>query len=398
LIVSVNVTTSSGGILYCSSFVSNNAYMAALSVWLVKSSGVSALIPQFGGIVAVELSNLIPATDYNVYCYTESLSGDKMTNENMMKTETYTTTACCRDIYFTAFESSVVEYNPTTTAPNAPSTPSTTTAINFQLDSLPSNSMQFLVTVISNASCDMELSESVVSEVRVTPSSFVFHDNSLSKGASFIISYSTPGCYLLYLSSASFLYNTLQVPLRVTSVLKPPKSPEIVRVVFSNDGLKIVITFDSPTNQGKDANIPTMDVFSCNLVVEFPGSALAKCIWTSAKSLVVSGAVAANVGDSVVLRAGVLKPLCNSKIPSKLCLPSSSSKSIAIEAPSAPVMPIVTLSTAASISLCDEIALDPTSSKGDAGRPWKSVIWTVTSINPSNRNSPLPAAAAAAAA
>eukprot|EP01032_Pedospumella_encystans_P039225 gene39225-biopygen21073 len=110
----------------------------------------------------------------------------------------------------------------------------------------------------------------------------------------------------------------------------------------------------------------------------FPGDSTATCSWVNGASLrAVLTTSGVTVGSTLTLKASLIKAEC---AVGKDCSAyvAAAQQSVSVAAPDAAVVPVVLLTTPASVSSCDDVVIDPSLSTGSGGRAWSSVVWTVS--------------------
>jgi len=367
--VTVNVTSS--GNIYCAALTPSFNLSSPYYLKQVGSSG--SVTSSGGGEIVITLSNLIPAKTYEIYCYTEDFTNNFMPLSLVKSTKLEITTSCCRNIKLTSYSNVLREYNSLTSTASP-------TKFTFAIDYLPTNSLTIKVSAIPyDDSC--EYSSQEAANMTITPRIFTFTSTSLSTSNSFIISKSLPGCYSIsFDSSLSSYVNYNATNIFIYGSATPPPAPELQSVVFSNDGRQLYVQFDSPTDYGVTILKNYAGTFSCATLIYFESIGQSNCIWISSGQMILvtlDSTSTVNIGNFVNIVTNTIKAVCPSGV---VCNSySSSSIKLAISAPTTAIKPTVSLSTSPSVSSCDYIQIDPTNSKGFAGRPWQSVEWSVVS-------------------
>eukprot|EP01035_Chromulina_nebulosa_P019441 gene19441-25321_t len=367
--VIVNVT--SAGNIYCAAL---SPSFNLTSPYYLKQVGTGGSVTSVGGgEIVITLSNLIPATTYVIYCYTEDFTNDFMPLSLVKATKIAITTACCRNIKLTSYSTVLREYNTLTST-------TTPTKFTFAIDYLPTNKLTVKVSAVPyDDSC--QYSSTSAANMTITPRIFTFTSASLSTSNSFIISKSLPGCYsILFNSSLSSYVNYNVTKVFIYGSTTPPPAPELKSIIFSNDGRQLYVQFDSPTDYGVTVLKNFAGTFSCATLINFISIGQSNCIWTSSGQQILvtlDSTSTVNIGNFVNVVSNTIKAVCPSGV---VCNSySSSSIKIVISAPTTAITPTVSISTSPSVSSCDYIQIDPTNSKGFAGRPWQSVVWSVVS-------------------
>jgi len=177
-------------------------------------------------------------------------------------------------------------------------------------------------------------------------------------------------------ASAEFtlVLNTPQL-IQVQSSQSPPAVPQILSVVFADDAGRIVLSFDSWTDQGGLGSR-----FACAAVLSFTGMETSQCKWANSQSIAIYPSAEVSVGSTVMVLAGVIRAQC--VVLHTPCsqfgtvLPDSSVA--AILAPASPQLPLVALSYSSKLGSCDHLVIDVTASTGAGGRQWQFLTFSVT--------------------
>ena len=198
----------------------------------------------------------------------------------------------------------------------------------------------------------------------------------------------TPGNYKLafqlrgpHAEDYEFIYN--DPSFTALTVFVPPY-PIMRRAYFTADAEKLVILFDSDTNRGN-----TGASFLCAVLFTFPGSATSLCQWSDERTVVIDSAKApyVNVGDSIILKSGLVRAKCTEQPSSCATWPLSISKSVVVSAPVGAVIPKVIISSPTVLGACNDFVLILTSSTGSGGRAWKRATYEVYSPIDKNASS-----------
>ena len=363
----VSVTLSKTGTVWCTA---SSSMARPSSVAAVKQYGVSTAVTQITSAAIVTIGGLSPATKYNVYCYTENFAGDAMDLSAVLQNNQTTATICCKSVNFTMINSPIRQ---------GALIPVLNT---FALNALPASAMFVNLTIVPAriAACAYNISTSPPRAVAL-PSSFLFSSKMTQQlSASFVVQ-GDPGCYLVRATpsfGSGYIGGTAAIAIQ--SNLVAPSPPALAAAAFSNDGRIMAINLTGPGDQGRTRIASYDSTFACSALVLFPGASAASCSWISSSTLHATfgaaGAQAnAKIGDTVMLKKGVLKPVCPTGVK---CTVFASNSTVAIGAPLNPVAPSVSLNSPTSIGACDSINIDPTGSGGSGGRAYTTVIWTMS--------------------
>jgi hypothetical protein len=260
----------------------------------------------------------------------------------------------------------------------------------FSLDSRPAAVVTVIVTELPCESNGTEVTAGVTLP-QILPPLFVFLPDSPSLAGQFVVR-GSPGCFLLTLSSDGVLEGA-NSSLTIVALSTPPPPPSLLSATFSSDGLRLVLSFDSDTDQA--ISILTADLsgtFPCSLVFAFTGADEAYCLWKSFSSLQASLGPNATlgVGDRVGLLPETVRARCANSTLSFDCVSysfTSGGESVIVAGPVAPLPPSISLSVPLTISPCVDLQLDASQSSGAGGRPWALLQWIVSSPDPDNSSS-----------
>lgn len=367
-----NLTTV--GRIYCAAYEASQS-TSTISIAQINSIGVPGFITTSGPF-SLTISNLRPATEYNVYCYTEDYQAHIMPITTVIDTKLSITTACCRFISFTTPFPKMNEYV----------TGNQLATFEFELSTRPTAVLSVKLRLV-NYKCD-DTSIGTTQNTKfssVSPSNFNFSRDSTSLVGKFaILGYQ--GCYKLSLTSQSksldevYAGTSTEITI-VNAKVFTPAVPVITTTIFSNDGQSLLIYFDTATSKPIFQN---QTIFTCGNLLMFVGSTYSACQWQTPLLLVASmTSFPASIpsrpevaDDYVELLDGYVQAAC---APGVDCsgYSFSGSQRILIKPPLDPVVPRVALSSSQLVSRCDDIIIDPTASLGNGGRAWLSVVWSV---------------------
>lgn len=361
--IDITVNVSIAGSVYCYAAV-GGTYIS--SEYVVKKLGVQHTTFE-GRLVHINLKNLHPDTEYDVYCYTEDFAAHTMQYAAVLATKQRFTTSCCAGVVFDKYHTQVRE----SSAASAPS------VFKFRLDAGALTYAVVNITISANTSavCPYNVGSTAVATAK--PAGFAITN---STGANTFIVLGSPGCYVLTTTlHHSGATTTTTHALSVLAQSTPVAPPALLSAQITSSGLKMVITFDSSTDRAETAVAAYQSSFDCSLLLSFAYITGTSCMWTSTDQLVVTfgGTNNGAVGDGVIVNANTLRSVYCFGMPatSTNCTYADSSVFVLIAAPDYPVTPTVVVTTSQQIGNCDSITLDPTASAGKGGRDWSSVAW-----------------------
>ncbi len=368
----------SSGYVYCAAFKTSLA-TEVITTNMIKNAGSSSIydldVRRYISVNVV-IGDLDALTNYDVYCYSETSDGVGLELESVRNTKIQAKTLCCRGISFTSNPpyvfGDVSQYSFISDQSKF--------MFQFSLDSNPGVSVK-VVPVLYDTSGNVVGSSDVV----MIPSSVAFTAGSKVLSGSFYISAvstSFSGDYYLALNTTGASadeYYVVNKTVEILSSTAPPPAPILESAVFSGSGSSLLLTFDSETNL---ANITSV-VWDCTLLLTFTGDSRASCIWYSDAIISVQFDVYdpslsyVSVGDSITLSANVLTAKCCDKC-NCTAYDYNDAAVLTIAAPEDSLVPKVNLIFPAEVSSCaDSIVIDPSSSVGNMGRSWSSLVWTV---------------------
>jgi hypothetical protein len=319
-------------------------------------------------VASLTITGLVAATDYTVYCATESFAGAFLTLDNVLLRPAAVSMDCCKTVLGALSATSVYTGS------------AAVNALTVALESLPSASVAVHFSVV-----DTETSSA--GDLVVSPASISFTSTSVSSSAKFTLIGVTPGVYYIQATvsgTSAAEYPTGAVTVATFTVLNnqaPPAVPQLKSVAFSSDGSSVLVTFDSPTNRAGYTNS-----FPCTTLLSFTGASAATCAWTDDSTIMVypsSTATLLNVDQSTVsiVSTSTLRARCNQL--ATICakydpVPASSAT---LSAPATPLTPVVVLSMASTLAGCNALTVDLSASSGSGGRAWVKPAFAVFSAD-----------------
>ncbi|KAJ1427688.1 REJ domain-containing protein, partial [Ochromonadaceae sp. CCMP2298] len=354
LLLALNLTLP--GTAYC--YALPEGEPAITSEFTVKTRGTEAF-SLTGGELQVLITGLDSAAQYAVYCYTEDFRSHTMTLAHVLATKVDAETLCCPQVQFDVFHL----YSG-----------GSKSVYQFSLDSASATSRVNITLSVNASACPYAVLGTVSAAV-AQPAKFVFSNGTAS--GSFIVQ-GTPGCYVLHAwaltSAGQGQFTETSFPLYVLGPRVAALPPKLASAALSNSGLTMTVRFSDASDRGKSVLQNYLTSFGCWRLFTFTGAAAARCQWAADDKVVATFQAGAKaiVGGPVQLQAGVLRSvLCDA---STNCLYAQVGV-VTIAAPSSPVIPSPSLASSQQIGSCDVVALDPTDSSGNGGRPWLSVQW-----------------------
>jgi len=356
------------------------------------------------------VTNLKPLTSYSIYfvalddeivndiqpAFFISNFVDFNGGDRQIISRTYRT-ACCGQVEpSTGFGAAAV-----TTRVNTVSKP-----LSFTLSNAPVKDKPVVVSIrlwsyelLSGADCDYSWKTSSCSAENLTPltsalsvSTFNFDSSSTSLSKSITVNVNTRGCSVFEFKITgdpeNFDSDCVRTELKTLGSNDLPPKPKLSSAQFSNSGAQLFIVFDSPTDQGLRVSSAT-GVIGCDAFLAITGAPTvtdaptASCMFTSPTTVTVTlpPTASTGVGDTVALLDGKIYAWCDKKLFSNCdtWTPAPPGASVKVGLPSVTLIPVPLISGPNSISNCNDIKLDASTSVGNGGRPWATFTWTVSS-------------------
>jgi hypothetical protein len=352
----------SGGLLICSAYLTRLQFQLQ-SLDSLRFSGVTIPISQ--KTVLVELSPLLPASTYDIYCTSVSSNSVPMSLETVVAAKLIGSTQCCSNLFVTLSRASF------------PSSQDQASAVTISLDSkapLPSN---LTVTLLARASA------SSLSSSTFSPSTTSFVDSSFVRSKAVAYIRSLPGKYSLdvRLSGASSAQYRIVYPngktFTILTAAESPDAPICQQAVFSDSGNSIIFTFDIPTNRGL-----LSQNFQCSVLLSSLSSS-SKCLWINDQSfsMFTNSDSDPTVGATITLRANRLKATCLSVQSDCSLWSANKEQMVTVQRPNKLTPPLVQIVAPSLIGPCTNFPVDLTGSGGTGGRSWKSLSATSSSTS-----------------
>jgi hypothetical protein len=364
--ISMSVSLSSGGTINVAIFSSGSSVRSVNDV-LVQN--IIYTVADSSSVAKIFFGSLSAAKSYDVYILTSSVTGAMMTTSQVTATKQTITTACCRPV---AVGLSVVSLFQTRQGVNdvsvtAATRPDTNITVSLYLKHSESGNITHLLpsAVLFSANLKTALSQSlsISSLSTVSSGSLVLFANISGPDA----------------AKYSVFYGTRT--LKVIGLNEQPPTPVFSSAVFSNDGSKLLLGFNSATNK---AGILST-AFTCSKLFSFTGVSAATCQWVS------SSLVSAQLGPTATLVPGSSVSIASTASLTAACSTGDCSKwnktavtTLTISAPPLTLYPVVVVSAPSMVSTCAQLKLDWSASTGSAGRSWTANITAYGDVPASN--------------
>ena len=267
-------STGNGLYVYCAAFLSTEPVPASISnIYRVnhmiftprQNVGVTT-------VVLVNITSLLPVTQYSVYCAAKTTHGIEMTLSAVQQTRKNTATTCCKEI--------IVSLPQTTTVEGV----TLVKGVTLTLSNLPTAS-----SVIAIVSFNRVPGSQTIGNITAQPAQFTITSSSslLSERTTAVVPLGV-GVFELSVglqgtaaSEYSIIYATSRV-FTVRAANTVPLLPRLLQARFSNSGSTVLLSFDAPTDQRG-----LYGVFICNSLLLFTGADATKCQWLDSKQLLI---------------------------------------------------------------------------------------------------------------
>lgn len=350
---------------------------STLSVASFKSANFVGVVTD--GLLRYTLRGLVPVTSYSLYYYLERTDGVSMTTSETNATRVEFVTLCCRAVSVqlstrAAWTKQVV-----------------TEWLTVSLAALPvGSSLQALPSLRCRSSSGDAVSRFNVSLVppwlsfsaNTSTSQTVSISEGVSSASNCTLKVDVKGIlassYAVQIvgRSGNVLTNALSLAISGTAL----PAPILQSAVFGEDGYTMTVAFDKMTNQaGFDSAY-----FTCNKLLSFACASRSMCNWLDATRInvvVFAADDCASPGSELRVNSGSLIRAacpagygCNNQ---QTWPATSAIVNVTIVASSTESYPVVAISAPEVIGNCSSLSLDLSSSRGNAGRSWKSMALSV---------------------
>ena len=382
--ITITANISNVGSLYCAAFIGNNSFVALLPTQsLIRSQGFT--INAFSsGISQLTIQNLQPQTSYGVFCFTSDFNGNQMNIDTYLPYSITIQTQCCLSILFVTPNFSVFQPIKSISVGSLNSQ----NLISFKINSKPVKTLRIKVFIefqFNSVDCVYKNDNNSLPQLpTITPNIFSFDSFSIELSSNILIS-GYPGCYKLNIADTDNLFKSNVLILSILSESTPLPPPKVASAIFSDDGLQILLLFDSQTDKGATTVTNFDSSFDCSILLIFTGGRYSKCQWTSSQQLrIILGSniplsELVNIGDTISVKPNMIKGICGQS--NCLYAFNPSYLQVILSPPSNPINPQPSLSAPTIVGQCDKIVLDPTNSYGSGSRPWKQFFWSVKSLD-----------------
>ena len=355
------------GTVYCGAFSTTTV---PTSISQITSQNFAAA--SVSGTASVSITGLLPATDYVVYCISQSSLGTLATLSAALTSKITKTTVCCKTITVAINLDSIYDGS------------SASDAVQITMDALPSLALGIVVTASDSTGV---VSNLIPGDFSVTSTSGLIPLYA-SIGTATTVNTGTVTVTATLSGSSALEYQVVVYPLGQTFTVipkaQPLPPPSLLSVRFSADGTALVASLSADSDL---AGI-TQAHFSCSQLFTFTtasGLSATKCSWTDPSDIHITldSTTSLLVGDSVsvILRGGNIRAACPADVTNCNTWSTTPSTVTTVLAPVSPVIPTVAISAPSIIGLCDAFPIDVTSSVGSCGRVWSSISFAIKSTD-----------------
>ena len=290
-----------------------------------------------------------------------------------------TTTLCCKTVYFSLLSHTLL---------------SGTTelgAITSYIDAVP------LDSIIVNLTVALVNNTVMTTPASITPIQIVYTNASVANSLrTLALTAGNAGTYAVSATvtgasadeySVSF---TGPTTFTVIGIDEEPPVPAFWSASFSSDGLSVLLTFDSATDSAGYSNR-----FPCSALLEFPGMMTAECRWADDQSIEIIPIYHPSAPDDILVVGSSISVASSGTIRAQCTWSNAagcegwavvSGEVITVSSPASAIEPIISVTAPTSIGICSDLTIDLTAAVGAAGRPWRSMQFTVTSPTATDAN------------
>jgi hypothetical protein len=385
--IKVTAQLSGAGSLICAAYLSSSGYTPPSSdVLLSQGYPVAGVQSGSSTVATYEMTNLIPASSYQIFCATKSPTSSLFSSMTTISLAT----SCCRLI-------KIKFSQPTSTFNDRSDSP---LALVIDVGVVPTEKVIVTLNVINLANS----SSPPLSQPMFTPSSFTFFSTSSMVTAQSNYLRSIAGSYQLQASITGPSFGDYQVVYSTgdTFVVKntetEPLPPILQSAVFSGDGSRVVVTFLSSTNKAGALNVIkcstlfTSIATTSTLAPPTPAPAVTaavpaidsttRCVWIDSTKIEIYS-IGIKVNDKIYLLPNSLKSTCTSlSDPTCSSWKYNSVQNVTVTIPTVTINPMITISLPSQLGPCDNLVIDLTASTGNGGRSWGSFSLQAESLSP----------------
>ena len=363
--VTISLKLSDAGKVSCGIF----DLLDTVSISLINRQGKQLIMQSKDQVQLLLFTGLQPATGYEIFCFTTSK--DKMVMElaTVKQNKISMNTTCCKVASLTSLVSSV----------SSKDSSGVYNALSFTLNSRPLESVIFTFFAVINSTL------STGKSTQLTPGTVTY---SASSDTSVIYISVSSVVMEAALNASSIEFNVLisgpsasqyeiQYPrgnvVKYIQANSEPPAPYIVSVSFSSSGQSLIVTFNSDTDMGQVSE----PQFICSLLFKFKKASQSVCQWRDSSTVIAYSPNSVQIGDEFQVLSSSIKARCSTLGQNCSSWNYTTSSNVSISAPISIDTPIVVIAAPLTISKCDSLSIDISSSTGSGGRAWASYEFKV---------------------
>jgi len=329
------------------------------------------------GLISFTLTDLKPATKYDVYCYSTTWYGSKVNTAGtvlakiLVETSPYNPVVIAYQHEYVYRGAGLIDF------------------ITVKLNHPPKERVvvSLYATVLNGVSSAVHFLQDVTFSEHYFGASIVALPRNLTTSGDFVTVFANMtdlrgvarNCITQYSGGAVRAGSTDTSGLTIVSV--QTVVPVVRAVTFNGDCSSITVKFSADTNQGGE----TATSFTCDDLLSFDQSQSTMCRWSSNDTLVIQLGAVSNlmVGDTVFLRGGGIRASCPTGLASCASSAAVDGGAHVIAAPTtgSAVHPVVDMAGPTLLSIYDPVWFTTEHSVGSCGRVWQSIKFTVTKPN-----------------
>jgi len=378
----IDVTINKQGMVYCAAFRAGT-----LVSYVEQAFAQNHILYAANNQASFLIENLIPLTEYDVYCYTSNIySGSSLSLHKTLATKHTVFTQCCRSIYVDVVTprmyKNTVDSGAVVVSVEAP--PNYGDDVTLELAMSYQNEAGETVIVSSS---NIQFTDNFFGAIRVPVSENVTaHVGTITltatvTGGTSMFKYNVE--YRKGTQSAIVEHRRLLLDgentITVMDSDEEPPVPVMQSATMSGDGSYSIVTFDSNTDR---AGVTTSS-FDCSVLLQFTHSEMYTCSWGSDASVIIRPLTSMNVlpiGEDITLIDGVLSARCPESLDcSAWSSAPSATVTLVLPTSGSMISPVVHVSGPTVISTIDELTIDLSYSTGAGNRAWKSIHFEVHS-------------------
>ena len=251
---------SAPGNVYCAAFQPGIILKNVLNI---RSTGVGTLTSVPYSIMTIAIPGLNADSNYDVYCYTEDFANHVMPITEAVSGKITTSTNCCREVALLTSFPSVVQYFTTTAVADE-------SLFKLGLNAQPSSTVTVALS-LTPVACAGSTSVVKATDMVTVPSTLRFLSTATDLTGQFVVRGNVAGCYLLKGTPSGLQsYRGFNYTVSIRNSRIGPDAPVVTTVVYSADGSKLLVNFNSDTNRAESVlGNAAFNTFSCARLLSF---------------------------------------------------------------------------------------------------------------------------------